>query len=730
MAENKKQRKGLHLSLRWKLIIPFFLLTVMVITIFLPATNRVISDGIEAESDRRLQQTADSVTVLLTQSQEQAQLSASFVASVPEVIEAADDTTALETALDARRTELDLQELSFYKTNFQAGGRAHYYGGPSIDRPLQSDTAVRDSLILDVIADGIPASSLAISTRASQIIGVAPIYSMGGDMQGIIVAIVYLDDSFMRQIGEVLAADVALVRGTAVIASTLDNATPYEDFIREGFIDDLDKNTEDIHSVRNIEVDGEQQRLIAQPFILAGESQGVIMVAQPIESLFAIQDDIRDIIFIFSALLIITSLIFAAFSFFNFARPLVKLADATTQVSSGNFSESVQVNIPTIFLQDEISDLADNFNSMTGTLNDLYTGLEQRVAERTEELNHAMLELADARDDALEANRTKSAFMANMSHELRTPLNAIIGYSNLVISGTYGDVNEKQVDRLTRVLDNGQHLLALINDVLDLSKIEAGKMEIYLETFEIDELLETITRTAHTLMEKNQNKLVANIAPELGNMHSDVTKLRQVLFNLLSNAAKFTEKGIVTLDISSKDYEGKIGIEFKVEDTGIGMTEEQLSKVFMEFTQADVSTTRKYGGTGLGLTISKRFCEMLGGYIEVASEQSVGSTFTVWLPQASIPPKVGTGEMKKVETGTHDQIGRNKRIILVIDDDEAVLESIQHYLQSDNFHVMTTNNGSDGLRLAQEYQPHVIMLDVLMPGMDGWAGAQQNQVKP
>ncbi len=721
MVENKQQRQGLYLSLRWKLILPFILLTVAVLVIFLPATNGIISEGIEEESDRRLQQTADSVTVLLEQSEEQALLSANFVAAIPEVIEAGDDKVAIEQALLNRRTELDLQELSFYKPDFAVGDSAYYYGGPSIDRPFQSDTVIRDGLILDVIARDTAASSLKISPRSSEIIGVAPVHNSDGELQGIIVAVVYLDDSFMQQIGDVLGADVALVRDNKVIASTLDDPTPYEKFIGDGFIDHLDEHAEHVHAARSIEVSGEQQRLIAQPFVVDDETQGVIMVAQPIESLFTIQDDIREIIFIFSALLVVTSMLFALFTFFNFARPLAKLAEATNLVSAGNFSQDVQVNSSTLLLRDEISDLTVNFNSMTGTLSDLYTGLERRVDERTRELNQAMIELAEARDDALEANRTKSAFMANMSHELRTPLNAIIGYSNLVISGTYGDINEKQSDRLTRVLDNGQHLLALINDVLDLSKIEAGKMEVYLETFALDELLETIVRTAHTLMAKNQNKLVANISPQLTQMHSDVTKLRQVLFNLLSNAAKFTEQGTVTLDVTPLDYQAKPGIEFKVTDTGIGMSPEQLSKVFMEFTQADVSTTRKYGGTGLGLTISKRFCEMLGGYIEVSSEEGAGSIFTVWLPIESVAPKVGTGEMKKVATGTHDQIAMNKSIILVIDDDEAVLESIQHYLEDDHFHVITTNNGQDGLRLAEEYHPQVIMLDVLMPGMDGWA---------
>lgn len=731
MKKSKPKRGNkFKLSIRWKIAIPFVLIGMLVVIIFVPVMNSVVSSRIEDEADNRLQETANSVQVLIAQAEEQARLSANFVASSSDVLDAGNDRILLSQALPARRDELGLQELSYYAADYEQGDSAFYYGGLPIARPFQTSReaeAIRANLILKMLATNQPTSDIAIVPQSSEIIGVAPVYGNTAELQGIIVAVYYLDDAFVNQMGDVLSVNIALVNANSVIASTLDDPTPYINFIR---------NQQENDS-QNFEIQGDSERVLVQPLLLEGEERGVIIVGQPLQSLTNIQRDIRNIIGLFSAIVVVISLVFAVLSFINFARPLAKLAEATKRVSQGNFDEQVGLNLPAFLPQDELIELSDNFNTMTATLNNLYAGLEQRVTERTHELqeernklSQATIELAEARDAALEANRAKSAFMANMSHELRTPLNAIIGYSNLVISGTYGDVNDKQTDRLTRVMDNGQHLLALINDVLDLSKIEAGKMEIYLETFPLSELLDTIVRTGHTLMEKNKNKLVAQFENNLGEMHSDITKIRQILFNLISNAAKFTNEGSVTFSVRNENVLDKAGILFEVTDTGIGMTEEQMGKIFQEFTQADISTTRQYGGTGLGLAITKRFCEMLGGHIELTSKEDVGSIFSVWLPVESAPAKTSTDEMRKVETGTHNAITSTKNIILVIDDDEASRETIQTYLENDNFHVISTNNGQDGLRLAEEYHPRVILLDVLMPGMDGWAVLHKLKTTP
>ena len=251
--------------------------------------------------------------------------------------------------------------------------------------------------------------------------------------------------------------------------------------------------------------------------------------------------------------------------------------------------------------------------------------LEQTVAERT-------AELADAKDLADDANKAKSHFLANMSHELRTPMNAIIGYSEMLMEDAVDNENEELHDDLNSIKQAGAHLLSLINDVLDLSKIEAGKMDVHLETFRISELFESVGSTVKALIDKNHNEYVVKLDPLLSDMHADLTKVRQTLFNLISNAAKFSTNGTITLTGEKLDVNGIDWIVMNVSDTGIGIPVEKLDHIFNEFSQADDSTTRDYGGTGLGLAISRRFCRMMGGDLTVSSTLGEGSTFSMHVP--------------------------------------------------------------------------------------------------
>jgi CheY-like chemotaxis protein len=307
-----------------------------------------------------------------------------------------------------------------------------------------------------------------------------------------------------------------------------------------------------------------------------------------------------------------------------------------------------------------------------------------------------------------------------MSHELRTPLNAIIGYSEMLIEDAEDQDQEDFIPDLERILAGGKHLLTLINDILDLSKVEAGKMELYLETFEVSPMIDEVVSTVQPLVEDNANILDVHCGEHLGTMHADLTRVRQVLFNLLSNACKFTEQGTITLDVtcerSSPCSEGAF-LLFSVRDTGIGMRPEQLEHLFQPFTQADVSTTRQFGGTGLGLTISKRFCEMMGGGITVASEVGVGTTFTMRLPAAVTDRQA---EPAKTEFRS-EPVSEGADTVLVIDDDANVRDLMQRFLSKEGFRVVTASGGEEGLQLARDLHPDAITLDVLMPGMDGWS---------
>jgi PAS domain S-box-containing protein len=316
------------------------------------------------------------------------------------------------------------------------------------------------------------------------------------------------------------------------------------------------------------------------------------------------------------------------------------------------------------------------------------------------------------------ASKHKSQFLANMSHELRTPLNAILSYSQLLLEEAEDLGQHGFIPDLKKIHGAGAHLLGLINDILDLSKIEAGKMDLYVEKFDVLALVQDVVALVRPLVEKKANTLNVRCADDLGAMRADVTKVRQALFNLLSNAAKFTENGTISLSVSRAPSDGVDSVTFAVADSGIGLSPEQASKLFQAFVQAESSTTRKYGGTGLGLAISRHFCQMMGGDIAVESELGRGSTFTIKLP-AEVAGPVTSSEPGMEPTAGPLAAGGFR--LLVIDDDATARELMQRFLATEGFHVVTASSGAEGLRLAKELQPDAITLDVLMPGMDGWA---------
>jgi len=348
-----------------------------------------------------------------------------------------------------------------------------------------------------------------------------------------------------------------------------------------------------------------------------------------------------------------------------------------------------------------------------------------RLVLDLEERNRTEQELAEAKEAAVAANKAKSGFLANMSHELRTPMNAILGYSEMLMEEAEETGQDDFIPDLKKINQAGNHLLSLINDVLDLSKIESGKMEAFAEDFDVGSLIDQVVGTVQPLMSRNGNQFIIQRGEQLGTAYQDLTKLRQSMMNLLSNAAKFTDEGSITLRADRKSQAGGQWLTFSVTDTGIGIPADKLDHVFEEFSQADNSTTRDYGGTGLGLPISRRFCQMLGGDLTVWSSAGEGSTFTMRIPARL--PGVDTGtpaETSPVRTDTELQAMRISgagRTVLVIDDDPEAQDIVERFLRKDGFEVVTAGSGEEGLRLAHKLEPAAITLDVMMPDMDGWS---------
>src|SRR5437016_221135 len=392
------------------------------------------------------------------------------------------------------------------------------------------------------------------------------------------------------------------------------------------------------------------------------------------------------------------------------SRPILHLENAMRMVST---NKNYEVRA-TRFYSDEIGRLINGFNTMLSEIQQRDTALQRANDElktRTRELEGEIIhrkqtqeELLKAKHAAEDASRAKSAFLANMSHELRTPLNAIIGYSEMLEEETRDSGKLENQQDLQKIQSAGKHLLSLINDVLDLSKIEAGKMGLHLETFDVSLMVEEMVTTLQPAIAKNANNVRVRLADDLGMMRADATKVRQILFNLMSNDCKFTDHGTIALDVSQSAMEGQEWIRFRVKDTGIGISAKQQEKLFQEFSQADATISRKYGGTGLGLAISYRFVQMMKGRISVESQPGQGSTFTVYLPAQVTLDTTETAQLEGRGGAPAGSAQRKEELdtILVIDDDPAVRDLMSRFLSKLGFRAIAAAGGEEGLRLAGE----------------------------
>jgi len=418
--------------------------------------------------------------------------------------------------------------------------------------------------------------------------------------------------------------------------------------------------------------------------------------------------------------------------------PILRLEDTMHMVSAQKNYEVRALK----FYDDEIGRLIDGFNTMLSEIQQGDSALQSAndaLKAQTLELENEIIQRKQAQDELLSAKRTaedasraKSSFLANMSHELRTPLNAIIGYSEMIEEEIQDTGQFQNVQDVKKIQSAGKHLLSLINDVLDLSKIEAGKMGLHLENFDVAQMIQEMVSTFKPTIAKNSNKLEIQLADDLGHMRADVTKVRQILFNLMSNACKFTNQGTISLDVERTTATNREWVRFRVSDTGIGISPEQQKNLFKEFAQADVSISRKYGGTGLGLAISHRFAQLMGGYFTAESEEGKGSVFTVYLP-AKVTTEAAEAAKSKDSNEALPEASQpvsQADTILVIDDDPAVRDLMFRFLVKSGFNVVVAADGEEGLKLAKRVHPRIVTLDVLMPGINGWEVLRRMKADP
>lgn len=382
--------------------------------------------------------------------------------------------------------------------------------------------------------------------------------------------------------------------------------------------------------------------------------------------------------------------------------PVAAMSLAARRLGEGDTSARAEFGTkPAPF---ELRNLLNRFNSMADTIQRNHVELEDRVEERTRELRQREEELEKAKEEAEKANQAKSVFLTNMSHELRTPLHAIIGYSEMLVEDAQSEDVKQRINDLRKVHRSGRHLLGLINGVMDIAKIEAGKIELNLDPVDLENSIAEVENTAAPLIEANDNRFNIFVPDGIGSIECDDQRLRQVLLNLLSNAAKFTKNGDINLTL---ERVGDGWVRFAVSDTGIGLTDEQMDRLFEPFVQADSSIGQHFGGTGLGLVISQRFVEMMGGRITIESEFGAGSCFTVWLPDIE-PAK---------NDGAHQGDGP---LILVIEDTLSDSSLLGRYLSHLGYRVEVARDGEQGLVRASETDPAAIILDIELPGMDGY----------
>ena len=621
-----------YLSIRWKLVLPLALVILILLGLS-PLVSQLITGRIEQEADRRLGESANSVEGLFENSRYLATSGAALVATQPEIVGAFNPGATYKNAILKLKDSLRLQELSLYATNFKSGEPAMFYGGPQVTRRLQASedtTKTREDLLHEAIDKGVPDSAIVIAPQGSQILGVAPVYADDGKtIVGAVLASFYMDEAFVRNISSIIGADIAIVKDNKVVVTSISDDADYTHLILDGTLAKLNTVHETI-TYKN----GQQDRLLAKPLRLSNKNQGYLLVAQPIAELLAVSQNIQGILLAFSLIFALTTLWFWISALITFTRPLSLLTEAITRIRAGELNQTVDTRY--VVFKDEITVLSEHFNRMTTDLNDLYSSLEERVRQRTEEL-------AEARDHAVEANKSKTEFISVVSHELKIPMTSIKGYSDLMIAGATGPITDKQVDFLKIIRSNVSRMALLVSDLTDISRIESGHLRLEPVMVDTKGIIEDVVTLANSQIAQKNQTIKMEIADDLPRVWYDRNRLSQVMTNLVSNANKYTQDGgEITVEAKRTTHacdgkEAQDVIQVKVQDNGFGMTVEDQQKLFNKFFRSPDDKVREAPGTGLGLSITKNLIELQGGCIWFESEFRQGTAFYFTIPVIGKP---------------------------------------------------------------------------------------------
>jgi signal transduction histidine kinase len=612
-----------YLSIRWKLVLPLALVILILVAVS-PIVSNLITGRVEQEADRRLGESANSVQGLFENSQYLATSGAALVSTQPEIVQAfSSQAESYKNAILKLKDSLRLQELSLYAASFKPGDPALFYGGPQVTRRLQvseDTTRTRNELLLKALEDGIPASSIVIAPQGSQILGVAPVYAQDGKtIVGAVLASFYMDDAFIKNISNIIGADIAIVKENKVIVSSISPDSNYDHVVVDGSLAAIGTISETI-----THKNGQQDRLLAKPLLVSGKSQGYVLVAQPIAELLAVSQSIQTILLVFSLVFALTTLWFWIGALITFTRPLSELTEAITRIREGTLNQTVDTRY--LIFKDEITLLSEHFNRMTTDLHDVYSSLEERVRQRTEEL-------AEARDQAVAANKSKTEFVSIVSHELKIPMTSIKGYSDLMIAGAIGPISNQQLEFLKTIRNNVSRMAILVSDLTDISRIESGNLRLEPAMVDARGVIEDSIKLANNQIEQKRQTVVAEISDDLPKVWYDKNRLSQVMTNLISNANKYTQEGgTITVEAIRTTHacdgqEAQDVIRVKVQDNGFGMAPEDQEKLFSKFFRSPDDQVRAAPGTGLGLSITKNLIELQKGCIWFESEYRKGTAF-------------------------------------------------------------------------------------------------------